>query len=87
MADLLKVVITPPADDGGAAITSYTVEIIDTSDDSVFATVTGISTVNYDISEDAVGSFGGKTFKLRVKAVNSVGEGQYSVLSSAVSTA
>ena len=87
MADLLKVVITPPDDDGGAAITSYTVEIIDTSDDSVFATVTGISTVNYDISEDAVGSFGGKTFKLRVKAVNSVGEGQYSVSSSAVSTA
>ena len=87
MADLLRVQITPPSDNGGSSITSYTVQVIDTADDSVFATVTGISTVNYDISEDAVGSFGGKTFKVKVKAVNSVGEGDYSPLSVAVSTA
>ena len=87
MADLLRVQITPPSDNGGSSITSYTVQIIDTADDRVFATVTGISTVNYDISEDAVGSFGGKTFKVKVKAVNSVGEGDYSPLSAAVSTA
>ena len=87
MADLLRVQITPPSDNGGSSITSYTVQIIDTADDSVFATVTGISTVNYDISEDAVGSFGGKTFKVKVKAVNSVGESDYSFPSSPVSTA
>ena len=39
------------------------------------------------LSEDAVGSFGGKTFKVKVKAVNSVGESDYSFPSSPVSTA
>ena len=87
MADLLRVQITPPSDNGGSPITSYTVQIIDTADDSVFATVTGISTVNYDISETAVGRFRGKTFKVKVKAVNSVGESDYSFPSSPVSTA
>jgi len=73
---------TPPANNGGAAITEYRVEVFDVTTNATSITVAGIA--GNTTSTQVTGLTNGTSYKFRVHAVNSAGAGAWSAYSNTV---
>jgi hypothetical protein len=81
---------TPPSYIGGSSVSAYTIVAIDQTPNStteVSDSSCGTTLVNGQISCRIAGLENGKSYKIKVAAINGAGEGEFSVLSPAITVA
>jgi hypothetical protein len=81
---------TPPSYTGGSSVSAYTIVAIDqapNSTDEVSDSSCGTTLVNGQVTCRVAGLENGKTYKIKVAAINGAGIGEYSLLSPAITVA